>query len=43
MKSEELVSQWITKAKRDLASAKKLITGEPRIFDTSCFHAQQCF
>lgn len=42
MKSEELVSQWITKAKRDLASAKKLLTGEPKIFDTSCFHSQQC-
>lgn len=37
----ELVAGWLTKARHDLASARKLAEGDEPIFDTAIYHCQQ--
>jgi HEPN domain-containing protein len=36
-----LVRRWLTKSKRDLASALKLSSGEERYLDTAIYHCHQ--
>ena len=36
-----LSAQWIEKARRDLASAIRLLDGEPPYLDTAVYHCQQ--
>ena len=35
------VRQWLQKAERDLASALRLLAGEPPFLDTAVYHCQQ--
>jgi HEPN domain-containing protein len=35
------VKSWLTKAQRDLASARKLASGDEPILDTAIYHCQQ--
>jgi hypothetical protein len=35
------VRQWLQKAERDLASALRLLAGEPPFLDTAAYHCQQ--
>ncbi len=37
-----LVRKWLTKARRDLLSAKRLARGTDPYFDTAVYHCQQC-
>jgi HEPN domain-containing protein len=37
----ELVRGWLTKARRDLASARVLAASEPALLDTAIYHCQQ--
>ena len=37
-----LVRKWLTKARRDLLSAKRLARGSEPYFDTAIYHCQQC-
>lgn len=37
----ELVRSWLTKARRDLASARVLAASEPALLDTAVYHCQQ--
>jgi HEPN domain-containing protein len=37
-----LVHKWLTKARRDLLSAKRLARGPDPYFDTAIYHCQQC-
>ena len=37
----ELVRSWLTKARRDLASARVLAASEPALLDTAIYHCQQ--
>lgn len=37
----ELVTGWLSKARHDLASARKLAEGDEPIFDTAIYHCQQ--
>ena len=37
-----LVRKWLTKARRDLLSAKRLTRGSEPYFDTAIYHCQQC-
>jgi HEPN domain-containing protein len=36
------VNRWLTQAHNDLVTAKTMLTTDPPITDTACFHAQQC-
>jgi len=36
-----VVEQWLRKAERDLASARRLLDGEPPFLDTAVYHCQQ--
>jgi len=38
---DELVRDWLFKARNDLASAERLLVGDEPILDTGCFHCQQ--
>ncbi len=38
---DELVQDWLFKARNDLASAERLLVGDEPILDTGCFHCQQ--
>lgn len=38
---EFVVREWIVKAERDLASAVRLLEGEPPFLDTAVYHCQQ--
>jgi HEPN domain-containing protein len=38
---EAVVRDWIAKAERDLASAVRLLEGEPPFPDTAVYHCQQ--
>lgn len=38
---DELVYEWLLKARHDLASAERLLSGEEPLRDTGCFHCQQ--
>jgi HEPN domain-containing protein len=38
---ETVVREWIVKAERDLASAIRLLDGEPPFLDTAVYHCQQ--
>ena len=38
---ETVVQEWIVKAKRDLASAVRLLEGEPPFLDTAFYHCHQ--
>lgn len=38
---ETVVQEWILKAKRDLASAVRLLEGDPPFLDTAVYHCQQ--
>ena len=38
---EELVRSWLTKAFRDLLSARELADGETSLLDTAAYHCQQ--
>jgi HEPN domain-containing protein len=38
---DELVQDWLLKARNDLASAERLLSGDRPILDTGCFHCQQ--
>lgn len=37
-----LVRKWLTKARRDLLSAKRLARGSDPYLDTAIYHCQQC-
>jgi len=37
----ELVRNWLRKAQRDLASARKLASGNDPLLDTAIYHCQQ--
>jgi len=37
-----LVHRWLTKARRDLLSAKRLARGSDPYLDTAVYHCQQC-
>ena len=37
----QLVQSWLTKAQRDLASARVLATNSPPLLDTAIYHCQQ--
>lgn len=37
-----LVRKWLSKARRDLLSAKRLVRGSEPYFDTAIYHCQQC-
>jgi HEPN domain-containing protein len=37
-----LVRKWLTKARRDLLSAKRLARGSEPYLDTAIYHCQQC-
>jgi len=37
----ELVRSWLTKAWRDLTSARVLAASEPALLDTALYHCQQ--
>src|SRR5512139_3749994 len=37
-----LVRKWLTKARRDLLSAKRLARGSDPYLDTAVYHCQQC-
>lgn len=39
--SSEVVNDWLYKAERDLASALRLLDGEPPYRDTAVYHCQQ--
>lgn len=36
------VSRWLIKAEHDLSTAHAVLSADPPITDTACFHAQQC-
>ena len=36
------IQRWLIKADNDLKTARTMLTTEPPITDTVCFHAQQC-
>lgn len=36
------VSRWLIKAEHDLSTAQTVLSVDPPITDTACFHAQQC-
>ncbi len=40
-KNNELIKQWLIKAKHDLGTAKLTLENEPEFSDIICFHAQQ--
>lgn len=37
----ELVRAWLTKAQHDLATARKIVSGDDPYFDTAVYHCQQ--
>ena len=37
----ELARQWLLKAEHDVASAERLIAGDPPYLDTAVYHCQQ--
>lgn len=36
------VSRWLIKAEHDLTTARTMLSTDPPVTDTACFHAQQC-
>lgn len=36
------VERWLIKADHDLITARTMLTTDPPVTDTACFHAQQC-
>ena len=38
---DAVVAQWLQKAQRDLASARRLLQGDPPFLDTAVYHCQQ--
>jgi len=38
---KQLVQSWLTKAQRDLASARVLAASSPPLLDTAIYHCQQ--
>lgn len=38
---DAVVAQWMQKARRDLASADRLLEGDPPFLDTAVYHCQQ--
>lgn len=36
------VSRWLIKAAHDLTTAQTMLSVDPPVTDTACFHAQQC-
>ena len=36
------VSRWLIKAEHDLKTAQTMLSVDPPVTDTACFHAQQC-
>ena len=38
---QAVVREWLAKAERDLASALRLLDGEPPFLDTAVYHCQQ--
>jgi HEPN domain-containing protein len=38
---DQLAKDWVIKARNDLASAERLLSGSEPILDTGCFHCQQ--
>lgn len=37
-----VIERWLIKADHDLQTAKLVLSDEPPITDTACFHCQQC-
>lgn len=38
----EVITRWLNKADNDLRTAETMLTVDPPVTDTACFHAQQC-
>jgi HEPN domain-containing protein len=36
------LTRWLAKASNDLTTARTMLTTNPPVTDTACFHAQQC-
>lgn len=36
------VERWLSKAERDLITARTILDNEPALTDVVCYHAQQC-
>ena len=39
---KQAIERWIRKAENDLRTCETMISVEPPVADTACFHAQQC-